>query len=174
QEAFLKAYRSIRGLKSEEYALPWLMRIVINECRTYLRRTRREVIMVDPPDLASTSAESEYFRTWDQRRVFRAVMGLPEKYRVPVYLFYVEGMATQEIADVLRIRPGTVRVRLLRGRRLLQRRLSEEDVCRLEEQGGEEIQNEDERGVARDDRPGSAVGGAHSPGGGLLPLSHRR
>ena len=47
----------------------------------------------------------------------------PEDYRLPIYLFYFQELSTQEIAKVLAIRPGAVRMRLTRGREQLREKL---------------------------------------------------
>jgi len=50
-------------------------------------------------------------------------MELEESLRVPIYLFYFQGLTTQEIARALSIRPGAVRMRLSRGRERLRQTL---------------------------------------------------
>ena len=59
-------------------------------------------------------------------RLFAAVMGLPEKYRVAVHLHYYEGYGVSEMARLLSVREGTVKSWLSRGRKLLKNRLMEE------------------------------------------------
>ena len=51
--------------------------------------------------------------------VWQALCSLDEAYRLPLYLFYFQELSTQEIAKALSIRPGTVRMRLSRGREQL-------------------------------------------------------
>ena len=53
-------------------------------------------------------------------------MGMPEKYRVIIYLFYYEEYSTEEIAGLLGIPPATVRTRLARGRKRLKNILTED------------------------------------------------
>ena len=55
--------------------------------------------------------------------VLRAVLSLPEHYRVPVHLFYYEGMSIAQVAQVLKMREGTVRTRLVRARAMLREQL---------------------------------------------------
>ena len=55
--------------------------------------------------------------------MWQAVMELEESLRVPIYLFYFQGLTTQEIARALSIRPGAVRMRLSRGRERLRQTL---------------------------------------------------
>ena len=59
-------------------------------------------------------------------RLFQAVMGLPEKYRIAVHLHYYEGYTVAEMARLLSVREGTVKSRLARGRTLLKNTLMEE------------------------------------------------
>ena len=53
----------------------------------------------------------------------KALQGLTEDYRLPIYLFYFQELSTQEIAKALAIRPGAVRMRLTRGREQLREKL---------------------------------------------------
>ena len=55
-----------------------------------------------------------------------AVLALPEKYRLPVHLFYYEGYSIKEAAAILGRREGTVRVQLTRARAMLRDRLEAE------------------------------------------------
>ena len=51
--------------------------------------------------------------------MWQALSALEEDYRLPLYLFYFQELSTEEIARTLSIRPGTVRMRLSRGREQL-------------------------------------------------------
>ena len=56
------------------------------------------------------------FQTPEQTGLWSALSSLPDGLRVPLYLFYFEELSTQEIARLLSLRPGAVRMRLSRGR----------------------------------------------------------
>lgn len=58
-----------------------------------------------------------------QRQVRKAVAGLEEKYRIPVYLFYTVQMSVAEISKTLKIPEGTVKTRLYKARKLLKEKL---------------------------------------------------
>lgn len=60
-------------------------------------------------------------------QVLEAVLALPEQYRIPVHLFYYEGMSVAEIARTLGKREGAIRTRLSRARTMLRDRLREEE-----------------------------------------------
>ena len=56
------------------------------------------------------------FQEGEAQLVWEAVQALEEAYRLPIYLFYFQELSTGEIARALSLRPGTVRMRLSRGR----------------------------------------------------------
>ena len=66
------------------------------------------------------------FREPEENRVWEALQALAEDYRLPIYLFYFQELPTQEIAKILAIRPGAVRMRLTRGREQLREKLKGE------------------------------------------------
>lgn len=72
---------------------------------------------------AVDSTEEELLREERRREVRRAVLALPEKYRVVVLLFYMEELSVEELAEVLRIPAGTVKSRLHHARKLLKDQL---------------------------------------------------
>lgn len=55
-----------------------------------------------------------------------ALLALPEKYRLPILLYYLEGYSLRQVAQMLRIPENTVKTRLSRGRQQLKERLHEE------------------------------------------------
>lgn len=119
QEVFLRLYRAGPDFESAEHARRWLIRVAVNECRRTLASPWRRVEPLEncetlsaPDDPAGVSA-------------FRTMLSLPRRYRVVLHLYYYEGYSTAEIADMLSLRPSTVRSRLDRGREQLKRRLLE-------------------------------------------------
>jgi RNA polymerase sigma-70 factor, ECF subfamily len=58
----------------------------------------------------------------DSRQIYDEIMSLPEVYRTPVFLYYIQELSTSEIADVLGINAGAVRTKLSRARERLQKR----------------------------------------------------
>lgn len=70
-------------------------------------------------------AEQLAFKTPEHSELFHAVMALPQKYRVPIFLHYYEGYSCEEISQFLGIPNATVRTRLRRGREQLKTNLQE-------------------------------------------------
>lgn len=119
QTAFEKLLRERKPFENEEHIRNWLIRVAVNECKRLLRSPwRRNEPLED-------YARSLAFETPAQSELFRAVMGLPKKYRVAIYLHYYEGYSTQEIGDIMRIPKNTVCSHLKRGRELLRKELQE-------------------------------------------------
>lgn len=116
QNAILKAWQHKDRLRDEGSFAPFLLKVLVNECHTIHRKTRRELYIPIPEegaDLPDTALRE-------------AVSALPEKLKTAVVLHYMEGAKEEEIARILRIPRGTVKSRLNRARMLLQKALSEE------------------------------------------------
>jgi len=90
QEALAKAWASRRSLRDESLFSTWLMRILINECRTILRKRGRLVVMAEPQPGADTGCsvpEVQYL-----------VDALPDSLRLPFVLHHIEGCSVKEAA----------------------------------------------------------------------------
>ena len=118
QSAILRAWEKLDTLKSPEYFRTWLVRILINECRSALRRRAR---FAGEPDESLPVPEPERYD-----ELYAALYSLDEKYRLPVTLHYLEGFRLAEIAEMLRLPQGTVATRLRRARELLREELKGE------------------------------------------------
>lgn len=136
QEAMAKAYRSWDKFESGTNCRAWLFKIMTNMfINEYRSKSRAPVAMsVDDVDegflygqLASASGqrtpEEELFARILDDDVKNAIAELPEDYRLVVMLSFVEGFSYQEIADIVDLQLGTVKSRLHRGRKLLQKKL---------------------------------------------------
>jgi RNA polymerase sigma-70 factor (ECF subfamily) len=145
QEAFLRAYRGLRGFKGEAKFSSWLYRITLNLCRDWIRRERRAPVVqvpegVDPVDLADDrvspqeSVEDLVARREMSQAVSRAMADLPDEQRQAILLKEYHGLTFQEIADMLDCPLSTVKTRLYQGlsvlRRRLERRQAEEATLR--------------------------------------------
>ena len=120
QSALLKAWRSRHTVRDISGFRPWLVRIVINESKNMVRRGPAEEL---PEDMADRPADRDM-----RVDVQQAVRRLPEKYRLPVLLFYFEDMAVADIARALDLPQGTVISRLHRGRARLKEELKDYGV----------------------------------------------
>lgn len=134
QEAFLRAYRGLRGFKGQAKFSSWLYRITLNLCRDWSRRERRAPIVQvpegsDPIDLVDAhlpptdSVEDLVARREMSQAVALAMAELPEEQRTAILLKEYQGLTFQEIADTLGCPLSTVKTRLYQGLSVLRRRL---------------------------------------------------
>lgn len=122
QEAFLKAFS---GLDTYDESTPfeaWLVRIAINASIDKLRKKDLEFINLnenvyyDIPD----SNEDDWDHIMEQvGKVKSAIEKLPDSSRLIINLYLIEGYDHEEIADILNIAPGTVRVQYMRAKQKL-------------------------------------------------------
>lgn len=119
QTVFLKLYREPKPFVSEAHVKHWLIRVTVNECNKLFRNPFRAA-----EDIADY-ANSLRFETPEQSDLFDAVMALPEKYRLPIFLYYYEDYSTAEISKLLKLPVPTVITRLRRGRERLKQHLQE-------------------------------------------------
>lgn len=120
QNAMLRLWRAKKPFADEAHLRRWLVRVTLNECkRISASPWRRRTVPLE------RCPEPE-FSDPARRELYRAVMDLPEQYRVPLYLYYYEGYSVSEVGELLGVNPSTVQTRLARGREKLKAALTEE------------------------------------------------
>jgi len=122
QETLLRGWEKRHTLRDSRYFQTWLIRILINECYSMLRR-RKKVIPLDevPEPAAPPDAD---------RTLHDAIARLDRKLRLPVVLHYMEGYSVGEVAELLRLPAGTVKTRLFKARKILRLQLIDENEGR--------------------------------------------
>ena len=101
QDAVLKAWEKRDRLREEKYFRTWITRILINACYDMQRKHRKIVPLDEILEQVPSSAPD--------LDLAMALEALPEKLRLPLVLYYSEGMTYEEAADVLRIPMTTLR-----------------------------------------------------------------
>ena len=128
QETFVRAYINLRQLKDARQLGPWLRRVAHSVCvnRLKQRSSRSPWKVWELRDLEAAEipdANPGPDRLAEAKELADAVLcsiaRLPETYREPIRLFYIEGDSGADIADRLGLQAGSVRTRLSRGRELL-------------------------------------------------------
>ena len=120
QEAVLKAWQKLGGLRREEFFETWLTRILINECYNLLSARKNALPLEAVP-------ETKEMPEGKDCSLHDALLRLEEKLRLPVMLHYMEGYRVREIAGILKLPEGTVKTRLARAKRELKKYLEEEE-----------------------------------------------
>ncbi len=127
QDVFVRYFRANLTFESEEHRKAWLIRCAVNCANTYATsawaRHRGETEDIEnyaeSEGLSRNTTEEAAEKNELRQTVLDAVMKLPDKYRVPVHLFYFEDMSTAQIAEVTGTRESTVRSQLTRARKML-------------------------------------------------------
>lgn len=115
QETFIRAMTKAPSFDGRTHEQAWLLRVATNVCKDMLKTWWRKRISLD--NSADVAVNDHVDAT------LLAVLALPDKYKVAVYLFYYEGYATAEIAQMCGRAESTVRNDLSRARRLLRTQL---------------------------------------------------
>jgi RNA polymerase sigma-70 factor (ECF subfamily) len=127
QEAFARAFRSIRSFDPARPFYPWYHRILRNLCLNHLARAarRHEVPLVDEQELAGHDARPEHYAEREElrRQVWEAMQQLKANHREILILREFQQLSYAELASVLEIPRGTVMSRLYEARRRLRERL---------------------------------------------------
>lgn len=135
QEAFIKAFSSLKNFNEEFAFSTWLYKIATNNCIDHIRKKKLQMYSIDKPiesrdsdftfELPDDSSEADQGLITDQRAaMLRATISeLPEKYRRVIHLRHVEEKSYEEIADLLDLPIGTVKAHIFRARELLYKQL---------------------------------------------------
>lgn len=131
QEAFIAAWRRIRGLRDADRFDAWLQRIAVNTARMTLRaRGRRRVREIPSGDIAAMAAASDHAVAAPERAdadvLGSALDRLPLDQRTILVLHHLEGRELADLAEILGIPLGTVKSRLHTARAALQAALASE------------------------------------------------
>jgi RNA polymerase sigma-70 factor, ECF subfamily len=136
QEAYMRAFAHLERFRGESALATWLLRIVINEGLERLRKKRRapeqtrtdyRSIEAQVIEFPLNTNQDDPERSMAQRQILRLVEratdNLPDSFRMVFIARVIEGLSIEETAEVLGLRPETVKTRLHRARVLVRREL---------------------------------------------------
>src|SRR5436190_5812105 len=112
QEASIRAWRDLPGLRDPDRFDAWVHRLVVNACLDLVRRRRRRVIEVELTPIDVPTATDAAGAIADRQLLDQALAGLDPQHRAVVALHYLLGMPLPEVAAILRIPVGTAKSRL--------------------------------------------------------------
>lgn len=115
QEAVFRGWIKRTQLKNPESFSAWMTRITLSEARNLQRKAARQRKTLPVPERTPITP------------LRAALFSIPEKYRVPLILFYMEGYSTREIAQMLQIPEGRTRERMRVGRNMIRRLMEDEE-----------------------------------------------
>ena len=128
QNGFVKAYRNLARFRSEAEFSTWLYRIIVNECKDFLRCKSRQPALLplhsansedhDPIlfDVADPAGDPcDFFQARElAQRISRAIRELPMKQKTAFLLHHLQGLTLGELAQAMGCRIGTVKSHLFR------------------------------------------------------------
>jgi RNA polymerase sigma-70 factor (ECF subfamily) len=112
QEAFLRAFRFLKGFRGDSKFSSWLFRIARNCAMDAIRARKVNLEKEPPPPVGQADAQT-------RMELQTALAAVSEEHREPFLLIEVFGMSYQETADVLGVRVGTVKSRMHRARKAM-------------------------------------------------------
>jgi RNA polymerase sigma-70 factor (ECF subfamily) len=117
QESFIKAFQKIHQYRGEVTFGAWLKRIVINNCLDAIKSKKEKYVELHENTLHVVENDDWIIADSISINEVKAAMDqLPEKYRVVVQLYLLEGYDHSEISQILKLEETTCRTRLLRGK----------------------------------------------------------
>jgi len=135
QEAFIKAFASLRNFNEEFAFSTWLYKIATNNSIDFIRKRKLQMFSIDKPieskdsdytfELPDDSYEADRELISDQKAILlkKAIDQLPEKYRRVILLRHSEERSYEEIAVMLKLPIGTIKAHIFRARELLYKQL---------------------------------------------------
>ncbi len=136
QDAMIKAYQAAGSFRGSAAVTTWLHRIVVNACLDRIRSSgRRQTVPLPEEDLRATTVNDPAASAL-KLTVRRALAELPFDQRAVLVYIDMLGYPVDEVAAILKVRPGTVKSRASRARRRLAARLPEFDPARANARTG--------------------------------------
>lgn len=126
QNVFLKYISANVLRRSEEHRKAWLIRVAVNCTNDFVTSAhyRHKADTEKLPDICVEDPRG----FGEKSDIYYAVQSLPEKYRIPIHLFYYEDLSIAEIAEATSAKESTVKSQLSRARDMLREILKEEAV----------------------------------------------
>lgn len=120
-ETILKAFKNIQTLKNPQVFKSWLLKILVNECNSFLRKNSK-FKFADEEEFKLIEFNDKY----ENLDIKDALERLSAKHKIIVELYYYRDMSIEDISKVLEISMGTVKSRLSRARTNLYHMLKED------------------------------------------------
>ena len=128
QDALVKAWREVRGVRDTGAFDAWLHRLLVNTCRDHARRNRRRPIELPALSIDREEPRDDLAQFADRDELERAFLELSVEHRTVLVLTHYVGLPASEIGQMLGIPRGTVASRLHYGARAMRAALRRPDA----------------------------------------------
>lgn len=135
QDTFLKLYEIRENLDVNKNPKSFLMTVSVNLYRNYKRKLsiRQKIVgmecsveeMVFDIPSAEKLTEERILVQEECRMLHAMVRELPDKYRIPILLFYMEELSLSDVSQILKLPEGTVKSRIHRAKKILKHKLED-------------------------------------------------
>lgn len=125
QNAIVKALEHYTSIKNIKYVKTWFYRVLVNECLTYIKKSKREFLF--EPEKIQKIQEAPVEQE-EETEIFEEVLKLPEEMKTILILRFYEDFTLSEIADVTGLKLSTVKYRLYAGLNKIRENLKEESL----------------------------------------------
>jgi len=113
-ETVYKAYISIKKLRKPEYFKTWLIRILINECTSVLKK-QNKIVLEDDNSAFDIAIEDESNFKFDYEELYEAINKLSDKQRTAIILKYFNDLKLSTISEIMEVPENTVKSYIRRG-----------------------------------------------------------
>jgi RNA polymerase sigma-70 factor (ECF subfamily) len=137
QNIFLKVYSNLKSFKEKSSFTTWLYRIAVNECYNGLKKRKNNILSLDAEigknennslkdiiEDKKSNIEEAALSKEIQLKIRKAILELPDKYRMIITLREIEDMPYEEISEIMQISQNKVKVWLFRARNKLKNNLN--------------------------------------------------
>ncbi len=124
QNVFIKLLKSKKSFNNEEHIKSWLITVAINECKSmYLSKQKKKTVYLD--DIKIYDKTSDFSKDTEEKiELYNAVMTLPAKYRIVIYLYYFEDYSISQISNILSIKETSIQTQLMRAREKIKKKIT--------------------------------------------------
>lgn len=127
QDAFIKVFEKIHQFKFEGSFEGWIRKIVVNTAlkKYTLSRYQKEVNGYESNEKFDSTEDPAAYINLTQKDLLALINKLPDGYRLVFNMYVIEGYQHDEIAEMLKIQPGTSRSQLVKARNMLQKQIAQ-------------------------------------------------
>lgn len=112
QEVFVKIYKKISGFKRKSHLDTWIHRITLNTCLDILRKNKKTALHLDISNSTVKVEEIEGLDPIKRKAILEGLETLNEKHKTTFVLFFIMELKISEVAEILKVKEGTVKSRV--------------------------------------------------------------
>lgn len=128
QETMIETYKSIRKLKDPKKLKAWTFSILINKCNKFYKKSNANIVSIEDFDLDTYSLNNNHNHIDDDLNFYFLIKDLRYEERLILILYYMGEYTTDEIAEIVKMNPNTVKTHLSRARKNIKNSINKEEV----------------------------------------------